>query len=65
MYSCSARIGVVFMPLVISLSALLCVVSRACKVELLAIISTSLPYFMSGLTYVYTWCSLSPVCFPM
>ena len=51
-YSCSAWIGVVFMPLVVSLRALFCVVSRAFRVELLAVTSTSLPYFMTGLTYV-------------
>ena len=32
--------------------ALFCVVSRACRVELLAVTSTSLPYFLSGLTFV-------------
>ena len=42
----------VFTPPVINLSALFCVVSRACRVELLAVIRTSLQYFMSGLTYV-------------
>ena len=41
-----------FTPLVISLRALFCVVSRAFRVELLAVISTSLPYFMTGLMYV-------------
>ncbi len=51
-YCCSARIGVVFTPPVISLRALFCAVSRACRVELLAVTSTSLPYFMSGLMYV-------------
>ena len=51
-YSSSARIGVVFIPPVISLKALFCVVSRACRVGLLAVPNTSLPYFMSGLTYV-------------
>ena len=42
----------VFTPPVISLRALFCFVSRAFRVELLAVISTSLPYFMTGLMYV-------------
>ena len=51
-YICSARIGVVFTPPVISLRALFCVVSRAFRVELPAITSTSLPHVITGLTYV-------------
>jgi len=47
MYSCSARIGVVFTPPFISLSALFCVVSRACRVELLAVISIITNFFSS------------------
>ena len=42
----------VFTPPVISLRTLFCAVSKAFRVELLAVTSTSLPYFMTGLTYV-------------
>ena len=51
-YSCSARIGIVFTPPVISFRALFCVVSRAFRVEPLAVIRTSFPYFMTDLMYV-------------